>query len=82
MLSASSSARRARPLLGTFVEIAVGEPPSPGLETLIDGAFDEVQRVHDLMSFHEARSDVSRLNAQAGYREVEVIHVESLVLRD
>ena len=73
MPCASSSTRRARPLLGTFVEIAVGEPPSRGLESLIDAAFEEVEKVHGLMSFHEPGSDVSRLNGQAGYGEV-VIH--------
>ena len=72
MPCASNSTRRARPLLGTFVEIAVGEPNSRGIEALIDAAFGEVERVHGLMSFHEPESDVSRLNLQAGYRGVEV----------
>jgi len=51
--------RRARPLLGTLVEIgAAGENAAPA----IDAAFDEIAAVHRLMSFHEAESDVSRLN--------------------
>ena len=72
MPCASGRTRRARPLLGTFVEIAVGEPPSRGLEILIDAAFQDVEQVHGLMSFHEPGSDVSRLNGQAGYGDVEV----------
>lgn len=72
MPCASNSTRRARPLLGTFVEITVAEPPSPGLEALIDCAFDDVGKVHDLMSFQAPDSDVSRLNRDAGHKAVEV----------
>jgi thiamine biosynthesis lipoprotein len=76
MPSASSSlralTRRARPLLGTFVEISVGEAASRGLEALIDRAFERIARVHALMSFHEPSSDVSRINAAAGDGPVTV----------
>ena len=59
MKSLSSEMRRARPLLGTLVEIgAAGENAARA----IDAAFDEIAAVHRLMSFHEAASDVSRLN--------------------
>jgi thiamine biosynthesis lipoprotein len=53
--------RRARPLLGTFVEIATPER----FNAAIDAAFDAVAQVHGLMSFHEAESDVARLNREA-----------------
>ena len=59
MKSRSSEIRRARPLLGTLVEIgAVGAHAAAGIEA----AFREIETVHRLMSFHEANSDVSRIN--------------------
>jgi thiamine biosynthesis lipoprotein len=58
--------RRMRPLLGTFVEIrATGA--SSRLETAVRAAFAAIERVQRLMSFHDPRSDVSRINsAQPG----------------
>jgi thiamine biosynthesis lipoprotein len=55
-----------RPLLGTFVEIrATGA--SSRLETAVRAAFAAIERVQRLMSFHDPRSDVSRINsAQPG----------------
>src|ERR1700740_1024197 len=59
MKSQSNEIRRARPLLGTFVEIgAVGANAIAGIEA----AFHEVETIHRLMSFHEPTSDVSRIN--------------------
>jgi len=59
MKSPSNEIRRARPLLGTLVEIgAVGVNALAGIEV----AFREIERVHHLMSFHEENSDVSRIN--------------------
>lgn len=72
MRSASSRTRRARPLLGTFVEIATPEAASPQLDKVIDAAFDEIARVHDLMSFHIASSDVSRINRGGGHQAIAV----------
>lgn len=62
MKSRSSEIRRARPLLGTLVEIgAVGLNAGAG----IDAAFREIAMIHRLMSFHEEGSDVSRINRAA-----------------
>src|SRR5215475_1309523 len=58
---ARASLRRARPLLGTFVEIVVS-----------GAAFAVVARVHRLMSFHDPDSDVSRLNRDAAKGPVAV----------
>lgn len=60
---------RARPLLGTLVEIATA-----GTRTgvAIERAFAAVEEVHRLMSYHDARSDVSLLNREGSSREVEV----------
>jgi FAD:protein FMN transferase len=59
MKSRSSEIRRARPWLGTLVEIgAVGRDAAAAIEA----AFGEIETVHRLMSFHEEKSDVSRVN--------------------
>jgi FAD:protein FMN transferase len=69
MKSLSSEMRRARPLLGTLVEIgAAGEHTARA----IDAAFDEIAAVHRLMSFHEAASDLSRLNRAPLATPIEV----------
>lgn len=69
---AFDSIRRARPLLGTFVEIEVAAAARPEANVAIDAAFDAVAEVHRLMSFHEHDSDVSRLNRNAGVRPTRV----------
>jgi FAD:protein FMN transferase len=59
--------RRARPLLGTFVEISVAATPSDQCERAIDAAFDAIAQAHALMSYHEPSSDVGRLNRAAAH---------------
>ena len=53
MAIASDKVRRARPLLGTFVEIEAAGAARSELDAAIDAAFEAVARVHRLMSFHE-----------------------------
>src|SRR5437660_7414174 len=65
MQAAPDSLKRARPLLGTFVEIAASGAESTDLEAAVEAAFAAVARVHRLMSFHDPESDVSRLNREA-----------------
>src|SRR5215831_4299546 len=65
MPAARDSLRRARPLLGTFVEIAASGAASADMEDAVEAAFAAVARVHRLMSFHDPGSDVSRLNREA-----------------
>ncbi len=60
MVNALGSVRRARPLLGTFVEITAAGGEVRRLERAVDCAFDAVERVQRLMSYHERESDVSR----------------------
>ncbi|HEU5247467.1 MAG TPA: FAD:protein FMN transferase [Candidatus Udaeobacter sp.] len=64
--------RRARPLLGTFVEIAGHGKNGVQLECAIDAAFTSIAYVHRLMSFHDPLSDVSWINRQAFYKSVRV----------
>ncbi|HEX7649959.1 MAG TPA: FAD:protein FMN transferase [Noviherbaspirillum sp.] len=67
--------RRAQPWLGTLVEICIDDRRDDGtLRTLFDAAFSRIALVHGLMSFHDAGSDVSRINrASAG----EVVCVDA-----
>jgi thiamine biosynthesis lipoprotein len=61
--------RRARPLLGTLVEIGAR---GPNASSAVEAAFMRVSEVHRLMSFHEADSDVSRINRAPRGQEVLV----------
>src|ERR1043166_787718 len=64
--------RRARPLLGTFVEIAAAIADQCDVDAAIEAAFDAVAKVHRLMSFHEPDSDISRLDREASTHAVTV----------
>jgi thiamine biosynthesis lipoprotein len=61
--------RRARPLLGTLVEVGVPE----GCGDAIERAFGVIEKVQQLMSVHDAKSDVSRLHDAPADAEV-LIH--------
>ena len=64
--------RRARPLLGTFVEIEVLGATEARRIAAVDAAFEAVAKVHRLMSFHDRDSDVGRLNREAHSRPTAV----------
>jgi thiamine biosynthesis lipoprotein len=81
MRPASGRARRGRPLLGTFVEIAAEGASSAAVDTAVDAAFRAVSLVHRLMSFHDPASDVGRLNRHAWARPVAVHPWTHAVLR-
>jgi thiamine biosynthesis lipoprotein len=72
MVMACDSLRRARPLLGTIVELTAAGLPERDLDAAIEAAFVAVEKVHRLMSFHEPESDVSRLNREAASGPVSV----------
>src|SRR5947207_674099 len=65
MATASDRLRRAKPLLGTFVEIAAAHAAPDLMEAAAEDAFDAIARVHRCMSFHDPASDVPRLNQHA-----------------
>lgn len=65
--------RRCRPLLGTFVEIAVTGTSAEKLERALAGAFASVEQAHRLMSFYDPASDIARINRQAFQSRV-VVH--------
>ena len=54
--------KRARPLLGTLVEIGARGASAQALDDAVERAFATVQTIHDRMSYHDPASDVSRLN--------------------
>lgn len=66
--------RRCRPLLGTLVEIEADNADAIG------AGFAAVERVHRLMSAHEADSDVSRVNRFAHLQPVAVDPWTALVI--
>jgi thiamine biosynthesis lipoprotein len=71
--------RRARPLLGTFVEIAVaGETREADRAT--DAGFEAIETMHRLASFQDPESELSKLN-RAGGAEMEVDPLLARVLR-
>jgi len=73
--------RRSRPLLGTFVEVEASGLAEPALERAVTRAFDAIERVHRLMSFHDPESDISRLNRHAAFSPVTVDPWTAKVLR-
>jgi thiamine biosynthesis lipoprotein len=64
--------RRARALLGTYVEIAAEGLPGAALVRAVNAAFDAVELVQKLMSFHDPESNLTSLNRRAAIEPVEV----------
>jgi FAD:protein FMN transferase len=64
--------QRMQPWLGTFVIVRVTGDDRALLLTAMQNAFDSIARVHQLMSFHDQNSDVSRLNREALHRELTI----------
>ena len=64
--------RRARPLLGTIVDLQARARDEITLVRGFEAAFSAIERVHRLMSFHDPESDVSRMNREAHRRSVIV----------
>lgn len=69
---------RARPWLGTLVEIRVS---ATAPAALIEHGFAAIERVHRALSFHDASSELSRLNGEAAHRAVEVSPMTADVVR-
>lgn len=73
--------RRARPLLGTIVEIEVDGAGPAIAERAIAAAFDAIALVQRLMSFHDCDSDLGRINREAFRKPVRVHPLTARVLR-
>ena len=71
--SAEHELRRARPVLGTTVEIrAVAKLPAADIHRAIDAAFGTIERIQRLMSFQDPHSELSRLNQRRSGRDQHV----------
>ena len=64
--------RRARPWLGTLVEITAMAEDAQSALAAIEAGFAEIATVHRLMSFHEPASDLSRLNRASPGTAIDV----------
>ena len=64
---------RARPLLGTLVQIQAAGLPESQLQGAVDAAFAAVLQVHALMSFHDPASELSCINRGAA-RACQSLH--------
>jgi len=71
---------RARPLLGTLVEISAWGSPDAA-RMAVASAFAAIERAQELMSAHDPRSDVSRMNRGAHERPIRVHRWTAQVLR-
>ena len=66
-VAAGNLRKRAKPLLGTVVEIAVLAGDNATFVDATDAAFARVADIHRAMSFHEGTSDLTAIaNAEAG----------------
>ncbi|SFS08721.1 thiamine biosynthesis lipoprotein [Dyella sp. OK004] len=73
---------RARPLLGTTVNIRVEYADELAAHRAIDAAFAAVASVHGAMSFHEADSDLARLHRTRCGVRVQLAEQTAEVLRE
>ena len=74
--------RRARPLLGTLVEVHADCADAALFDAAADAAFAAIADVHRLMSFHDAASDVRRIaRARAGERVTVHAHTAAVLRR-
>jgi thiamine biosynthesis lipoprotein len=72
MKPSSNNVRRARPLLGTIVEITAAGLDEDALHSAINAAFMAIAEVQRRMSFHDPESMLSRINRCAANVAVEV----------
>src|SRR2546429_5033325 len=77
MSQTSSGVRRARPLLGTLVEIRLPQEASGAIE----GGFEALERVHRLMTRQDSESDVARINAASAGSVIAIDPWTMAVLR-
>ncbi len=72
MKLSSSEVRRARPLLGTFVEITVSGFSESEARDAVEAAFATIADVQRRMSFHDPASQLSEINQNAFRKPVAV----------
>ncbi len=68
-----NSIRQCKPLLGTYVEIHLtADLDDDALLDLSLAAFDEIERIQKLMSFHDPESELTRINQSAHLGAIEI----------
>lgn len=73
---------RARPWLGTLVDIRIDADTSAIESAALEAAFTAIADVHHAMSFHESDSELSQLNRTAAIHAVAVSSLTAEVLRE
>ena len=64
---------RIKPILGTYVTISVAaEATREKLIEVTEAGYKEIQKIHDLMSFHESNSEITRINLGAYKRPIQI----------
>jgi FAD:protein FMN transferase len=63
---------RSRPMMGTVYRITVTGAPQERAERAVRAAFDEMARLEEVLSEWRASSEISKVNAAAGERPVQV----------
>lgn len=76
--------KRMRPLLGTFVEIQLcdtGTLSEAQCQHALSSAFTAIEHIHNLLSFHQHSSDLSRVNAaQDQWTQLHPLSIQCLKL--
>lgn len=76
--------KRMRPLLGTFVEIQLVDTAVLSeiqCQDALAAAFSKIEHIHNLLSFHQHTSDLSRLNAtQNHWSQLHPLSIQCLKL--
>jgi thiamine biosynthesis lipoprotein len=74
--------RRAQPWLGTLVEVTLADTLGDvATACAFDAAFAAVAEVHRLMSYHDAASDVGRINRMAVGSAIQIHAHTAIVIR-
>ena len=64
---------RIKPILGTYVSISIaGETTREKLIEITEAGYKEIYRIHELMSFHEVNSEITKLNLGAFKRPIQI----------
>jgi thiamine biosynthesis lipoprotein len=70
--------RRCKPLLGTYVEISIADQNK---DEAIQRAFNQIEKVQRLMSFHDSQSELSMINAQVHCKSIRIHPWTAHILR-
>jgi thiamine biosynthesis lipoprotein len=74
--------RRTQFIMGTLVEITVSHSNADVIQTVTTQAFDEMQRIEQLMSTYIPDSEISRINRSAGKEAIPVSREVEEVIRE